>query len=388
MKILALLIASVLARTAWAEDVVAYQADGDADAGASDARVAALDEAFGKAVSQALGELVDPEIRRQNKPAIDRELLGRRRLWVAEFKVTKEQVVDDRKQLSVSVRIDRDKLRARLTELNIAVRGDAEAGGQVATLLLRVVAPDGVRATYGLGAEREIAGSVALTGALRAAHFQLKRAPASGPAAKGDGELPFDDDVAEALGAEAKADVVVIASISVGAPVALRGVAANGVLVTATVRLLDRKARRSLGQGGVVSVARGSDPGVVGYAIDRAVVAALTDVLPQQAQAVPQAEAVIDDQPPLAEPGIVLVRLPRTTPWGLVQAEVKHLNGARGVTHATLRRVSSAGWVIGVETGESVERIAAAVKKSPAADTTVQVKIVGQVIEAGLAGAP
>lgn len=388
MKILALLIVAALARTAWAEDVVAYQADGDADAGAGDARVAALDEAFGKAVTQALGELVDPEVRRQNKPAIDRELLGRRRLWVAEFKVTKEQVVDDRKQVSVSVRIDRDKLRARLTELNIAVRGDAEAGAQVATLLLRVVAPDGVRATYGIGAERDLAGAAALTGALRNAHYQIKRAPASGPAAKGDGELPFDDEVAEALGAEAKADVVVIASVGVGAPVALRGVAATGVLVTATVRLLDRKARRSLGQGGVVSVARGADPGVVGYAVDRALVAALADVLPQQAQALPEAATFTDDEAPLAEPGTVLVRLPRTTPWGLVQAELKHLNGARGVSHATLRRVSTAGWVIGVETGESIERIAAAVKKPPAADTTVQVKIVGQVIEAGLTGAP
>ena len=66
-----------------AEDVVAYQADGDADAGAADARVEALDEAFAKAVAQALSDLLEPDVRKQNKPVLDREILGHARLWVA-----------------------------------------------------------------------------------------------------------------------------------------------------------------------------------------------------------------------------------------------------------------------------------------------------------------
>lgn len=393
VKRLALVTAAVLALTsaaARAEDIVAYQADGDADAGAADARVAALDEAFGKAVAQALAELVDADVRRQNKPNIDREILGRARLWVAKFTVTKEAVADDRKQLSVSVRIDRDKLRARLAELNIAARGegDTPAGAPAVTVLLRAVTPDAVHATYGIAAEKDVAGLAALTGALRRASYQVKRAPASGPAAKADGELPFDDDTAQALAADAKAEVAAVASISLGAPVPLRGVAASGVLVTATVRLVDRKTHRSLGQGSVVSVARGSDPGVVSYAVDRAVVAALAEVLPQDAASLPQAPVLTDEAPPVGEPGVVLVRLARSTPWGMVQAELKHLLGARGVSRATLRHVSPAGWVIGVATAESVERIAAIVKKPPAADTTAQVKIVGGLIEASLAGAP
>src|SRR5262245_43375398 len=102
-------VAALLAapRGARAEDVVAYQADGDADAAAPDARVAALDEAFARAVNQALGELLDPEVRRLSKPVLDRELIGHARLWVTRFTVTKDAVNDDRKQLSVSVRIDR-----------------------------------------------------------------------------------------------------------------------------------------------------------------------------------------------------------------------------------------------------------------------------------------
>ena len=393
MKLLAIALVAVIVGTsasAHAEDVVAYQADGDADAGAADARVEALDEAFGKAVAQALAELLDADTRKQTKPVLDRELLGHARLWVTKFTVTKEAVADDRKQLSVSVRVDRDKLRARLAELNIAskVSGDAAPSTQAVTVLLRVASPDGIRATYGLSADKDVQGLAALSGVLRRAGFAIKRAPASGPAAKADGELPVDDDTADALGAQVKAELVAIASITIGAPVPLRGIAANGVLITAAVRLLDRKTHTSLGQGSVVSVARGTDPGVVGYAIDHAVAAATGDVLPQAPLSQAQVATFLDEDAPVAEPGVVLVRLARATPWPMVQAELKHLTGARGVSRASLRHVSPSGWVIGVATTESIDRIASIVKKPPAADTTIAVKIVGALVEATLSGAP
>lgn len=390
--VMAALVGSLaVAGPARAEDAVAYQADGDADAAVPDARVAALDDAFAKAISQAVSELVDPEVRRQSKPVIDRELIGHARLWVTQFSVTREAVADDRKQLSVSVRVDRDKLRARLAELNIATRdaGEAPAAGvQSATVLLRVAAPDGVHATYGLAAEKEVAGLAALSGVLRRASFAIKRAPASGPAARADGELPLDDDTAEALAAGAKAELAVIGGVAVGAPVPLRGVATSGVLITARLRMIDRKAHKWIGQGGAVVASRSSDPGEVGYAIDRALLAAAADVLPQPAQGLAQAQTFSGDDTPVGEPGVVLVRLARTTPWSMVQAELKHLVGVRGVSHATLRRVSPAGWVIGVATTDSIDRIASIVKKPPAADTTVSVKIAGALIEATLSGAP
>lgn len=399
MKKFAVVVAAAAAlggasRAGWAQDVVAYQADGDADAAAPDARVEAIDQAFSKAVAQALGEMLDPEVRRQSKPVLDRELLGHARLWVARFSVTRETVADDRKQVSVSVQIDRDKLRARLAELNIATHdaADAAAAGaanaQGVTVLLRVTTPEGLHATYGLAAEKEVAGLAALSGALRHANLVLKRASAAGPAARPDGELPLDDDAAEALAAEARAEIAAVAAINVGAPVALRGVPASGVLITARVRLIDRKAHKLIGQGAAVTAARGTDPGVVGYAIDRAVIAATADVLPQPAQSLAQPPAFTGDDTPPGEPGVVLVRLARATSWTMVQAEIKHLLGARGVSRATLRHVSPSGWVIGVATGESIARIASIVKKSPAADTTVSVKIVGDLIEASMAGAP
>lgn len=382
-----------------AEDVVAYQADGEADAGAVDARVEALDAAFGKAVSQALNDLIAPDVRKQNKPVLDRELLGHARLWVARFTVTREALADDRKQLSVSVRVDRDKLRARLAELNIATRMAGEAPvpnaqtnaqtvAQTVIVLLRVATPDGVHATYGLAADKDVAGLAALSSVLRRANMVVQRAPASGPPAKADGDLPVDDDTAEALASEAKADLVAVAGVTMGPPVPLRGVATDGVLVTARVRLLDRKAHKAIGQGDVVTAARGTDAGVVGYAIDRAVVAATADVLRQPAQKLAPAQTFSGDAKPIGAPGIVLVRLARTTPWGMVQAEIKHLLGARGVSRATLRHVSPAGWVIGVATTQSIDRIAAIVKKPPASDTAVNVKIIGDLVEATLSGAP
>jgi hypothetical protein len=392
VKVFAIVVFAVLVGIsggARAEDVVAYQADGDADAAAADARVAALDEAFGKAVSQALAELVAPEVRKQSKPVIDRELIGHARLWVTKFTVTREAVVDDRKQVSVSVRIDRDKLRARLAELNIAVKAAGEVpavSAVAATVLLRVVTPDAVRATYGLSAENEVPGLAALASVLRRANMVIKRAPAAGPSPKADGELPLDDDAAESLAAEAKADIAAVASVTVGTPVPLRGVDASGVLITARVRLVDRRAHKAIGQGSVVSAARGTEAGVVGYAIDRALVAAMADVLPPPAQRLGQAQTFSGSDTPVGEPGLVLVRLARATPWGLVQAELKHLVGARGVSRATLRRVSPAGWVIGVATTESIDRIASIVKKPPAADTSVSVKVVGDIVEAAIAG--
>jgi hypothetical protein len=391
------------ARSARAEDVVAYQADGDADARAGDARVQALDEAFGKAVVQALGDLLEADVRKQRKSLLDRELVGHARLWVTKFTVTREAVADDRKQLSVSVRIDRDKLRARLAELDIATRSPGEAPGSAGpgpspsaapnpapamVIALRISAPSAVRASYGPGAEADIPGLAGLSGALRRANFTPTRAPASGPAVRPEGDLPVDDEAAEALAAEARADFVAVAGVAVGPAVPLRGVDASGVLVTAHVRLLDRKAHKVLGHSTVVSAARGAEPGVLGDTLDRALAAAAADALPPTALPPVQAAPFTGADAPLGQPGIVLVRLARATPWPMVQSELKHLVGARGVASATLRRVSPAGWVIGVATTESIDRIASIVKKPPAADTAVSVKIVGDLVEASVTGAP
>src|SRR5512139_3126906 len=78
-----LLLVMLLASVAQAEDVVAYQAEGDAPAASADARVMALDEAFARAVSSALVDLIAGEVRTQRKGELDREIVARARLWVS-----------------------------------------------------------------------------------------------------------------------------------------------------------------------------------------------------------------------------------------------------------------------------------------------------------------
>ena len=370
--------------TARAEDIVGFETEGEADAGGSDPRVAALDEAFANAARQALAELMDGETRKANKSALDKEIVGRARLWVAKFTVTKDETADGRRQLTVMVRVDKDKMRAKLSELNIKAAAVPEPTGKTAVVLLRVTAAEGTRATYGANAEKDIPGMAALSQALRGASFVPKRGPASGPSAKAGGELPFEDSEAESVAGQA--DAVVVASVVVGEPVQIRGVPAQGVLVHATVRAL--QGGKPMGQGSANVASRGTESTVINAAIDRALAAASADVLPAPKSSLTQAPTFTGDDVPIKADGVVLVRLSPKTPWGMVLAEQKYLLGAKGVQKAVIRRLSPGGWVIGVTTSESIDRIAQIARKPPATDTGVKVKLVGDVIEVALSGAP
>jgi len=330
-------------------------------------------------------------VRSARKGELDREIVGRARIWVAKFTVTRDETSDGRRQLTVSVKIDRDKLRARLAELNIATKAGPAAPSQEApnartsTILLRIAAPRSVRADYGQSADASLPGVSTLTTALRNAGYAVRRAPASGPAPRADGELPLSDDEADALANEAKADTMMIAGVTVGAAVPVRGLPATASLVTARVRMVDRKDRKAIGQGSGTAAARGDD---LAYAVDRALAAAATDVFPPPATKLAQASAFHGDDTPAAEPGIVLVRLPPSTPLGMVLTEQKFLAGAKGIRSATMRRLSPAGWVIGVATSEPVEQVARIAKRPPATDTFVAVKIVGEIVEVTMSGSP
>ncbi len=388
-SLVVVLVLAALAMPARGEDLATYDAEGDADAGGADPRLAALDEAFGKAVGIALIDIVSADVRSAKKADLDREIVAHARLWVAKFTVVRDTTADDRRQLKVSVRVDRDKVRAKLTELGIPVMTAGEASkGRSVTILLRLTTPTGVRASYGQAAEKDLPGLGALSGALRTGGMSIKRAPASGPAPRPDGDLPLGDDEADALGADAKAEFVAIAGVSIGQPEILRGIPTSGMLVTAHVRLIERRGKKLVGQGSATVGSRGTDPVIVEHAIEHALVGASTDVLPPPKQALGPATGFSGDDTPLAEAGVVLVRLVRGTPYALVAAEQKYLAGAKGVQRAVLRRLSPGGWVIGVTTTESIDRIATIVKKAPTADTKATVKVSADVVEVTLGTAP
>src|ERR1700733_6068606 len=149
-----------LALPAHAEDVVGYEAEGDAPVAGADPRVAALDDAFARAVVSAIADLISGDVRTAHKAELDREIVGHARLWVTKFTVTKDETNDDRRQLTVSVRIDRDKIRARLGELDIATHdpsapADAPAPSHTVTILLRVTTPAAVHADFGASADKD-----------------------------------------------------------------------------------------------------------------------------------------------------------------------------------------------------------------------------------------
>jgi hypothetical protein len=375
------------AAPAFAEDVVAYEADGDAPATGSDPRVAALDDAFAHAAAAAIADLVAPDVRAARKGDLDREIIGHARLWVTKFTVTRDETDDARRHLTVNVKVDRDKLRARLGELDIVTSegGAAVPAGSVktVTILERLASAKALRADFGPNADKDLPGVPALTTALRAAGMAVRKAPASG-AVKPDGELPVEDADAATLAEQAKADLALVAGVTIGDFVPVRGQGQEAALVTAHLRMLDHG--KPVGQGTAIAAARGEDG--IGYAVDRAVTSALGDVMPPAPQKLAQAGSFTGDDTPIGEPGVVLVRLPAKTPFGMVLEEQRYLAGAKGVRSASLRRLSPAGWVIGAVTTDSIERVAAIVKHPPTTDTSTQVKVVGDVVEVTLGAAP
>ena len=371
---------------AHAEDIVAYEAEGDAPIAGTDARTAALDDAFARAVGSALSDLVAGDVRTAHKGELDKEIVAHARLWVARFTVTKDDTEDDRRQLTVSVRIDRDKIKARLDELKIQTKDAApvaDPSQRSVTILLRVATSKGPHASFGKSSDHDTMGLGGLATVFRGAGMAVRRAPDSGTAI--DGDYPIADSEIDGLGDAAKADLVAIAGVTLGDPANVRGRPQPAVLATAHLKLFDRKAHQVIGQGTAIATASADDPQ---YAIDRALAAAAADVLPSQPKKLAQAGSFTGDDTPLTDAGVVLVRLSSKTPYSMVLTEQRYLAGAKGVRAASLRRLSPNGWVIGVTTADSIERVAQIAKKPPATDTAASVKIVGDVVEVTLSGAP
>jgi hypothetical protein len=393
----AVALAALAPAVAHAEDVASYPVAGEADAGVGDAasRGAAVDDAFGRATAAALAELVSADVRAAKKDLLDQEILGHARRWVPTYKVTSDTTDGGRRQLAVTVKVDRDKLRARLAELGLHVEAapppaDAPTRARTVTVLLRVARGEGdAKATYGVGADKEVPGSLAVAAALRAGGFTLRGAPSSGPAAHPDGDLPLEDDDAIALAGDVRADVAAVVGVRLSPATVIRGVAERAQVATAHVRLLDRARHATLGDGQAVAAGLGDDRQVGLAAAERAAGLATAAALPPRPHALAVPTGSADDDGPLhAEDGVVLVRLPARTSWGMLVAEQKHLAAGHGVTGATLRRISARGWVLAVATDQGVAKIAALARKAPATDTQATVKLTGDVIEVALTGSP
>lgn len=388
IALLALLLALAPIGRARAEEVQTYEVVGQADAGAGDPRAVAVDDAFSTATREAVEDLLTKAQRAEHRALIGKEIYGRARRWVASYKVLEDTTAEGKRKLTVSVRIHRDTLRARLVELAIleeaAAPGDEPADdvvtppsspsgasgssseasrwtGQSATLLLRVRRGERVAANYGASGERDLVGADAASAVLSSRGLVLRPAPFSGPGARSEGELPMSDDAARALAKEAKAELAVLVGAEVSGRQTVRGVASPMVLARAKARVLATSRDRSEGEGvGAVVVPAGEDErAIAAAALDRAVTAAVSEALPMtSAVAAPAAELTSDDEPLPAVEGAVWLRVAARTPWRVVTAVLRHLGKQPG-TKAELRRFSPAGYLVLVTSSSGLERIAA-----------------------------
>ncbi len=384
------------------EDFDDLTVEAEADAGASDARVVALDGAFANAVNKSVEDLADRKQLAAKRADYEKEIVGRARLWVASFSVTRDQVVDGRRRLTVNVRIDQRKLGLRMQQLGIIQTvpdgdgsgsvpgaGVATVDGTSVTLLARALSPTAVRANYGATASKlpEFEGFKA---ALAGRGYRLRPTPAAGPAATRAGEIPMNDTAALAFAGDAKADSALIVGLEVLEPTAIRGAVGVYVVAHARARWLQRKSGNAivdLQRTVLLPHAADEDGDKAGrQAIGEVLLALQAATTPPRSLGA--APLLARDVPTVvAGDGQVAVIVSRAAPAAVVAALVKALNGQSGNTNVALAQLSPAGYVVMVTTGQSLSKIAGQVRKITALDRTISADVKGNVVRAVVSAA-
>lgn len=404
---------------ALAEDIQTFEVTGEADAAASDSRGVAVDSAFARATEEALDDLLPRAVRTEKRAVINKEVIGRARRWVSSYKVTGDEQSGGKRQLTVSVRINREALSARLVELGLAAAtaappdgdprpsddgpitspgnpggssdpadpgnpagadplltpsssADPRWAGRTATLLLRARRQAQALATFGVSGDGKAPGAALATALMSERGLVVKPASLAGPSPRLEGELPLDDGQARALAGAAKAELAVVVGVELSERQYVRGVPTPMVLATASARVVARaEGAEGEGRGSAVAIAGDGDR----QAIERAVATAVGAALPTTAAGRAAApELTRDDQPLPALEGGAWVRLGAHTPWSVVSALMRHFAKQQGFT-AELRRLSPAGYLVLVRSDKGVERAAAIARSLPLPEGSGALKV-------------
>jgi len=377
----AILVLLALAATPAAAEVVTYDARGRADDSAADPRTQALDAAFAAAITEAVADLAGAGARAKAAD-VDRELIKRARRYVASFQVKAQSADGGTLELEVAVRVDLDKVRAKLGEIGVALK-PAEAGkppvtshgGKTATILLRVVGAGPVSATFGSAANPDVPGVARIAEALTAAGYTVVPASAAGPPPGADNDLPVDDTGARALGADAKATIAVIVGIHVGDAGPVRGLPLRAVPASARLRSVDIASGRVIEDVTLGSGAWGTDerlPAVAAEAAAAAVASAAWS---------PRRGAVVGPAAPITAARGVTVRVRGDKAWTAASAIRTQLGTAPGVERVTWAGVGGDLVALAVA-GLTPAKIAGQIKTT--SGVTARVDVNGDVIDVEL----
>lgn len=343
------------------------EVDGAAATTAADPKVAARDDAFAAAVQAALPALVPAEVLTARRADIARDIVGRARRFVARYSVTSERDDGGVHAVHAAVTVDLGKVVEALRALGIAeaaepapaVAPPAPRGAPRATLLMRVITPAGVAASYGpLASRLDSAGAIEAELVRRG--WKVVAPPASGPAAGPAGELPLELDAARALAGDSRAALAVVVGVSAAEPGRVRGVPGVAVAARAWAVVVDVATERTLAP---LASAVGSAAGAAGDALTTAAVtaaaqAALADAAPlARSRSAPSAAAATDV--PVAA-GEVRVTL-RGRSWTGVRA-VRAALAARKDAVVDVRRVTGDALVLVVRSSDAVAALSRAIK--------------------------
>ncbi len=388
-SLIAALIASLLfAAPAAAEDIKTFEVTGEADAAASDSRGVAVDAAFARAAEDALEDLLTKAQRTEQRTALNKEIVGRARRWVASYKVTADQTDGGRRQLTVAVRINREALRARLVELAILTAAveppvgepgavadpsgavtspmdplatasssaDPRWAGRTATLLLRAGRQAQSVVTFGASGEVDAPGARIAASVMAERGLLVKPASLAGPSPRREGELPLDDDQARALAGSSRSELAVVVGVELSPRQYVRGIPTQMVLATARARVVARgEGAEGEGAGTAVAVAGDGDR----QAIERAVAAAVAAALPTTvAGRAAEPQLTTDDLPLPSADGGTWMRISPRTSWSAVTALLRTFAKQKGFT-AELRRLSPAGYLVLIRADSGLDRAAA-----------------------------
>ncbi|HUQ05434.1 MAG TPA: hypothetical protein VM261_23190 [Kofleriaceae bacterium] len=369
MKIGSVLVAlvvllAVAARPAAAQ-VVTYEARGRADDTAADPRTQALDVAFAGAVTEAVADLAGAGARAK-AAEVDREIIKRARRFVASFQVKSQSADRGSLELEVAVRIDVDKVRARLVELGVPLKPrdpgtvpvtSHGATGKTATILLRVVGAGPLAATFGAAASPDVPGVARISEALTAAGYTVVPASAAGPPPGPENELPVDDTGARALGADAKATIAVIAGVNVGEAGPVRGLPLRAIPASARLRVVDIASGKVLEDVTLASGAWGTDERLPRVAAEAAAAAVASSAWQ------PRGTTVIGSGATITAGRGITVRVRGDKAWSAASSIRAQLGTAPGVERVTWAGVGGDQVALAVA-GPTAAKIAGQIKTS------------------------